>query len=108
MYLLTGNTNGQLLLYRNIGTKSEPAFAGYSLVQSDGASIDLAGSARSRPFVCFWNSDGYPDILLGANDGKVHLYEGLVKPGDFDADGDIDFADFALFAGYWRNLPCDK
>ncbi len=105
MDLLTGNTNGQLLLYRNIGTKSEPAFAGYSLVQSDGVSIDLAGSARSRPFVCFWTSDGYPDILLGAGDGKVHFYEGLVTPGDLNADGKVNCVDFALFAAYWRYAP---
>ena len=42
--------------------------------------IDLAGSPRSRPFVCDWNEDGYPDVLIGAGDGLVRLYEGVPEP----------------------------
>ena len=78
--LLTGNTNGQLLLYGNVGTDSDPLFSGYSLVDSDGVPIDLAGTPRSRPFVCDWTGDGYLDVLIGAGDGKVHLYQGIPEP----------------------------
>jgi hypothetical protein len=78
--LLTGNTNGQLLLYINTGTDSDPFFSGYSLVESDGVAIDLPGTPRSRPFVCDWTSDGYLDVLVGAADGKVHLYQGVPEP----------------------------
>jgi hypothetical protein len=81
--LLTGNTEGQILLYRNVGTKFKPSFSGYQLVESNGVPIDLAGSPRSRPFVCYWTGEGhfepadpYPDMLVGAADGKVHLYRG--------------------------------
>jgi hypothetical protein len=79
--LLTGNTNGQLLLYSNVGTDSNPLFLGYSLVESDGVPIDLSGTPRSRPLVCDWTGDGYLDVLIGAADGRVHLYQGVPEPG---------------------------
>ncbi|MFC1781176.1 FG-GAP repeat domain-containing protein [Planctomycetota bacterium] len=75
--ILTGNTEGQLLFYRNVGTDKAPEFAGYTYVESDGKMIDLAGTTRSRPFVCYWNSDDYLDVLVGADDGKVRLYQEL-------------------------------
>ena len=47
--LLTGCTDGLILLYRNVGTDSLPAFSGYTLLQSNGVPIDLPGTLRSRP-----------------------------------------------------------
>jgi hypothetical protein len=106
--ILTGNTDGQLLFYRNVGTDAQPSFSGYSLVESGGVAIDLPGMPRSRPFVCYWTGDGhfgpidgYPDVLIGAGDGKVRLYRSIPTPGDIDRDGDVDFDDFALFATNW-------
>jgi len=78
--ILAGNTNGQLLLYPNIGMDSAPAFSGYEFVQSMGINIDLPDYPRSRPFVCDFNDDGNLDVLIGAGDGKVHLYHGLPEP----------------------------
>ncbi len=78
--LLTGNTNGQLLFYSNVGTDASPLFSGYDFVESDGSAIDLAGTPRSRPFVGDWTGDGYLDVFIGAIDGKVHLYEGVPEP----------------------------
>jgi hypothetical protein len=74
--LLVGNTEGQLLFYRNIGTDPEPTFSGYTLITSDGVPINLEGEPRSRPFVCDWTDDGLLDVLVGAGDGKVRLYQG--------------------------------
>lgn len=78
--ILTGNTNGQLLFYSNVGTDAAPSFSGYSLVESNGVPIDLPGWPRSRPFVCYWTDDPYLDVLIGAADGKVHLYQGIPEP----------------------------
>jgi hypothetical protein len=105
--LLTGNYNGELLFYSNVATDISPAFSGYIRVDSNGVPIDLAGSPRSRPFVCDWTGDGYLDVLIGAGDGKVHLYRSI-PVGDIDKDYDVDFLDFALFAGYWQQTGCGK
>jgi len=108
--ILAGNTDGQLLFYRNIGTDAEPIFSDYKLVESNGVPIDLPGSPRSRPFLCYWTGDGhfgpidaYPDVLIGASDGKVHLYRGILEIGDCDMDGsgNVDITDFSLFVAYW-------
>jgi hypothetical protein len=108
--LLTGNYNGELLFYSNVATDAAPAFSGYIRVDSNGVPIDLGGASsywRSRPFVCDWTGDGYLDVLIGAYDGKVHLYR-CIPPGDMDKDYDVDFIDFALFAQYWQQTGCGK
>ncbi|MFQ5805858.1 MAG: FG-GAP repeat domain-containing protein, partial [Phycisphaerae bacterium] len=102
--LLTGNTAGQLLFYPNTGSEVAPSFSYYSMVESDGAAIDLPGTPRSRPFVCDWTDDGLPDVLIGAGDGKLHLYQGRCA-GDVDGDGDTDLADLAaLLAAYGTSV----
>ena len=79
--ILTGEYGGRLWVYRNIGTDAAPEFSQdeesyYYRVYADGAPIDLEGNARSAPFVCDWTGDGHLDVLIGADDGKVRLYEG--------------------------------
>jgi hypothetical protein len=71
--LLVGNTDGQVLFYKNLGTDTSPLFAGYAMVQSDGKPIDLASNQRSRPFLCHWTGakDGYWDLFVGYGDGKI-------------------------------------
>jgi hypothetical protein len=82
--LLSGGVAGQLLLYPNVGTDSAPVFSGHSLVQADGVNIEVdavsGASPRSRPFVCDWTGDGNLDVLVGAGDGKVYLYQGVPEP----------------------------
>ena len=106
--ILTGNTNGQLFFYSNTGSDAEPNFAGYESVESDGVPIDLAGTPRSRPFVCDWTCDGYPDVLIGAGDSKVHLYQSIPQPGDMDKDYDVQWDDFALLALQWGEMDCGQ
>ena len=96
--LLTGNTNGQLLLYSNTGTEQDPTFYGYSPVEANGVPIDLPSTPRSRPSVCDWTGDGALDVLIGAYGGNVHLYQGFPPvPGDCDDDDDVDLQDFLSF-----------
>ncbi len=100
--LISGNTEGQLFFYHNIGTAAEPNFSDPSRIDSNGVAIDLPSQARSRPSVCFWTSDGYPDVIIGAADGKVHLFQVIPAAGDINLDGSVDFVDFALLAVHWR------
>lgn len=102
--ILTGNTDGMIFLYKNVGTDEFPVFSGYSRVLSNGKPIEL-GAFRSRPFVGYWTGlgqsgpkDGYWDLLVGFGDGKVRHYRGIPKVGDFDLDGDLDGDDFTFIA----------
>jgi subtilase family serine protease/methionine-rich copper-binding protein CopC len=82
--LVLGNTEGQLLFYANVGTDLSPVFADPAALTAGGAIIDLAGSARSRPFVGDFNHDGMSDLLVGALDGLVRVYLGLTGPTKTD------------------------
>ncbi len=75
--LVTGNTEGQILYYPNRGTAKVPSFGIYQYLTSMGVDIDLAGSARSRVFVCDYSGDGILDLLVGSEDGTVRYYAGL-------------------------------
>ena len=98
--IITGNTDGQILFYRNVGTEYFPMFEGYTPVQSSGQLIDLAGGLRSRPSVCYWtgSKDAYWDLLVGYGDGKIRLYRGIPKTGDLNGDGVIDGKDLTILA----------
>ncbi|MCX5646440.1 MAG: FG-GAP-like repeat-containing protein [Phycisphaerae bacterium] len=96
--IITGNTDGQILFYKNVGTDSLPIFAGYTMVQSNGTPIDLPGTLRTRPAACYWTGekDGYWDLLVGYGDGKIRLYRGLPKTGDFNGNGALDADDLTI------------
>ncbi len=87
--LLVGNTNGELLLYANVGDDHAPAFTDSVYVETDGIPLDLLAS-RSRPFACAWTPDGEPDVLIGASDGQVHLFQGLDDPTGVDRFEPVD------------------
>lgn len=74
--LLTGNTNGEILFFANVGTAATPLFGDYLRVAAAGVPIDYAGTPRTRPFLCDWTGDGWLDLLVGLGDGKVHLLQG--------------------------------
>lgn len=78
--LLVGNTSGAILLYANRGSDTTPDFSTYEHVTADGVEIDLPGSPRSRPYITDWTDDGLPDLLVGAGDGRVHLFQGVPEP----------------------------
>ncbi len=98
--LLSGNTYGELVFYSNVGTDEAPTFSGFTLVEADGVPIDLEGSPRSRPFVCDWTGDGLPDVLIGAGDGLVRLYQGRCR-ADLDGDGRVGQSDLGILLADW-------
>ena len=103
--LLTGDTNGQLLLYANVGTDQAPTFSGFTQVTADGVPIDLPISPRSRPSACDWTGDGLTDVLIGAGDGLVRLYQGVWVPGDGNTDLLVDGADYTIWADGYLSEP---
>jgi hypothetical protein len=96
--IVTGNTEGQILCYNNVGTDQAPVFSGYTPVEADGVPIDLGGTSRSRPFVCEWNHDGFRDLLIGYGDGLVRIYTGVEHYHDAGAPEDAPGRAVALLA----------
>jgi hypothetical protein len=86
--LLLGNTDGQLLIYPNTGTEHAPAFTDSVYAEADGARLDLSAT-RSRPHLCDWNGDGWQDVLIGASDGLVHLFQGREDLTGIRRDGPL-------------------
>ncbi|MFH1747197.1 MAG: VCBS repeat-containing protein [Planctomycetota bacterium] len=96
--LLSGNTEGNLVFYSNLGTNTAPYFGDYELIESDGVPIDLAGTPRSRPSVCYWSTDDdILDVLIGSVDGMVRLYQGVAQTGDLNCDGFVNAYDIDPF-----------
>lgn len=100
--VLAGNTEGELLLYRNTGTDAAPSFSGWVRVEADGVAINFPGTPRTRPFICEWTDDGFPDVLIGAGDGYVHLFAGVAGSG-IDDDGPLPAATSARLLATYPN-----
>jgi hypothetical protein len=73
--LVTGNWDGYINYYENVGTNSAPVFdTQVKLTNSSGTPIDVSYSCR--PFMVDWDEDGTVDIVAGNYYGNVHLYFG--------------------------------
>lgn len=100
--LLSGNTEGRVVFYSNTGPDEDPVFDPYYLyVRSGFAPLHLPppppDGPRTRPAICFWSNDGLPDLLVGAADGQVHLYQDPFPAGDMNCDARVDFGDINPF-----------
>ncbi len=78
--LICGNTDGNLLFYKNTNTAEAPVFSNFEKLKSLGSEINLPGTPRSRPSFCNWNNDIFIDVLIGASDGQIHLFRGIPEP----------------------------
>ena len=104
--LLVGNTNGEILCYPNQGSDAISEFSTYDRVTANGVEIDLPGMPRSRPFITDWTDDGLPDLLVGAGDGKIHLFQGIPEPASLSL---LAIAGVVLLWSqrYWRAFSSD-
>ncbi len=88
--LVIGLSDGRMLAYPNIGWDSEPAFDGHFEVRYQDGSGVLSVGSEARPFVTDVNEDGFLDLVVGAADGRVRLFE---------ATSDLVFPTVDAFAG---------
>jgi hypothetical protein len=73
--LLVGDIGGTVYFLRNEGTAKKPAFGMEQPLQAGGKELRVPGDAG--PFVCDWDGDGKPDLLVGAGDGSVWFFRNI-------------------------------
>jgi len=72
--LLVGNIRGRVILIRNEGSREKPAFGkSKTPIEAGGAAIEVPGG-DAGPTIADWDSDGKPDLIVGAGDGSVFWY----------------------------------
>ena len=74
--LLLGLGDGTLMIFLNVATNQAPAFdAGQTvLVGPYGSEQPLDAGVLAGPEMVDWNNDGMKDLVVGAYDGKMHVY----------------------------------
>jgi hypothetical protein len=73
--LLVGDIGGNVYFMRNESTDKKLAFAKEQPLQAGGKALHVPGDAG--PFVCDWDGDGKPDLLVGAGDGSVWFFRNI-------------------------------
>jgi len=73
LYLVIGNSNGELYLFKSTGSTGYPAW-------SNLGKLEVSVSSYAAPAVGDINGDNLPDLLIGAGDGKVYISVNFGSP----------------------------
>ncbi len=81
--LISGEYNGKVHLYLNVGTAKDPVLTGAGYVKVGNS--DISVTRYSVPTTADWNGDGLFDLLVGGYDGRVWLFinDGTVSSPHF-------------------------
>ncbi|MCK4872312.1 MAG: VCBS repeat-containing protein [Phycisphaerales bacterium] len=76
MDLLVGQTDGTVMLFLNTGMSDPPEFDGGTLLQvgQPGQQVDINVGLRAASTVVDVNGDGRKDLVIGALDGRFHIF----------------------------------
>ena len=78
--LIAGDTEGNVWLFLNIGTKTEPKLAKVKRVEADGKPITARShylaEVYSKIHMADWDGDGLKDLLVG-HDNTIILYKNV-------------------------------
>jgi hypothetical protein len=117
--LVVGNSEGYILLFKNVGTDAAPRFlpgerlraAGRDIHHQAGYSGSVQGTGEARwgyvsPTACDWNEDGLPDLVVGDITGNyvVYLNRGTRATPALDAARPL-YCDGLELHGMWRCRP---
>ncbi|MDX9974587.1 MAG: VCBS repeat-containing protein [FCB group bacterium] len=117
--LVSGNSDGKVLFFRNIGRVDAPAFGVGVPLEAGGRVIhvqpgygqDIQGPGEARwgytcPTVADWNGDGLPDLLMSDSTSRHTVYMNRGEKGKpvLDAEHPLYFEDLDMH-GTWRVKP---
>ncbi|MBN2357247.1 VCBS repeat-containing protein [candidate division KSB1 bacterium] len=117
--IVSGNSEGRVLLFLNDGTNESPSFSKAQQVKAGGRPIHIQlgytgsvqGPAESRwgytcPTVTDWNGDGLFDILMHSAVGRHEVYLNIGKPGNPEFDHGVPiYCEGLELHGTWRVQP---
>ena len=70
--LLSGEYNGYVTLFQNIGTPTNPILHNAGRIKANSTDIDVGN--LSVPDVNDWDEDGRKDLIIGCDAGNVYVY----------------------------------
>jgi len=101
--LLLGLTDGKVMIYLNQGSDAAPDFGAGSYLRVGPSAmdkVDIDVGSRATSIAADWNGDERKDLIVGAIDGKIHVFinEGTDSEPDFQVEtfaqqGDEDLDD---------------
>lgn len=101
--LICGEFRDSFTFYENIGTRSAPQYAaGRQLQIADGLPLAME-LEMITPIVIDWNKDGWPDLIVGDEDGRVAFIENTGKQGK---DGAPQFLKPKYFQQQAADVKC--
>ena len=80
--ILLGSGSGELVLYRNEGSDSEPLFSPPTHIEVDGITVTV--TSHAVPVVADWDGDGGKDLLVRNKEGHLYLFRNGVVSGEPD------------------------
>jgi len=110
--LLVGSADGLIMLFRNTGSDSAPAFADGELLLADGAALDVGDGAA--PIIHDFDRDGLFDLTSGNLLGEIWLFRniGTAAAPAFAAGVQVERDGAPLSLGtqsvpLWRDMDLD-
>lgn len=116
--LIVGNSQGQVLFFKNFGTDAAPSFGLGERVKSGGRDIEIqqgywsvqniteARWGYTCPTVFDWNGDGLPDLLVGSAVQEHFVYLNVGTRTQPKLDVPIVLQDEGVnLVGQWRTRP---
>lgn len=103
--LISGENNGTVHLFINVGTASDPVLTDAGLVYVGGAAIDVG--SYSMPCTVNWNNDRPFDLVVGDSEGRLRYYinDGTVGNPHFSTEQLVQDGGADLDVG-GRSAPC--